>query len=145
MPQTLKGRTVAAGFARAPALVGQNPFMLAYGIDPQTGRVIDQRHDLYGQSVRGRVLLFPHGKGPTSGSMWLLETIRRGNGPAAILNRESDANVSTGLILSELLYRKKIPSLDRLRPDAFDVIRTGDVVEVDAARGHVRVWPRSRK
>ncbi len=74
--------------------------------------------------------------------MWLLETIRRGNGPAAILNRESDANVSTGLILGELLYRRKIPAMDRFTPDAFTVIRTGDVVEVDAARSRVRVWPR---
>jgi predicted aconitase with swiveling domain len=75
--------------------------------------------------------------------MWLLEAIRRGNAPAAILNSESDAVIATGLILGEVLYRKTVPAMDRLKPDAFTAIRTGDLVEVDASRSRVLVWRHS--
>lgn len=131
---------MARGLVRAKALVGHRPFMFAHGIDPRTGRVTDKRHDLYGQRIRGRVLIFPHGKGSTTGSAWLLETLRLGNGPAAVLNREMEPIVATGLMLGELLYDTQIPAVDRLVPDPIERIRSGDLVEVDGARGRVRVW-----
>jgi len=33
------------------------------GVDPETGVVIERGHELQGQSVKGRVLVFPSGKG----------------------------------------------------------------------------------
>ena len=140
MPRAFHGRTITAGFARAPALVAQQPFMFAHGMDPRTGCITDRRHELHSQSIRGRVFLFPHGKGSTTGSAWLLETLRLGNGPAAILNREMEPIIATGLILGELLYGTTIPAMDRLIPDPFPLIRSGDLVEVDGARRRVRVW-----
>lgn len=132
---------IAPGIARATALVSQQPFMFAHGVDPRTGRITDKRHDLYAESIRGRVLVFPHGKGSTTGSAWLLETLRRRNGPAALLNREMEPIVATGLLLGELLYHMRVPGLDRLTPDPLEAIRSGDLVEADARRARVRVWP----
>ena len=31
------------------------------GVDPATGNIIDQRHELYGQNIKGKVFVFPEG------------------------------------------------------------------------------------
>lgn len=79
--ETIKGRGVTPGCGEGLALVSRQPFMFAHGVDPKTGNVIDVRSDLFGKNIRNKVLVFPNGKGSTTGSAWLLETIRQGNGP----------------------------------------------------------------
>lgn len=92
------------------------------GVDPQTGVVIEPGHPLRGQSVAGRVLVFPTGKGSTVGSYTLYRLARRGLAPAGIINSRSEAIVAVGAIISE------IPMVDQI-----DIARicTGDVVEIN--------------
>lgn len=69
----------------------------------------------------------------------MLETVRCGNGPAAILNRETELIIAAGAILSEALYGKEMPVMDGLDRDPLSVIETGDWVRVDGINGIVEV------
>ena len=94
--------------------MSKEAFMFAHGVDPETGKVVDKKSDLYGKSMKNKIFIFPNGKGSTTGSTWFLETIRQGNGPAAIVNRETEIIIATGAILGLLLYGKRIVIIDKV-------------------------------
>lgn len=127
-PLILEGRVIKAGQARGVALVSLEPIGFLGGVDPDTGVVVEPGHPLAGQSVAGRVLVFPTGKGSTVGSYTLYRMVKNGVDPAAIVNAESEPIVAVGAIISG------IPMVDRI-----DIaqLSTGDVVVVQD--GVVRV------
>ncbi len=106
--QVLIGRVIKAGRGEGLALVSTEPVGFLGGVDPETGRVIEQGHSLYGQSVAGRVLVFPSGKGSTVGSYTLYRLARNGLAPAALINAQSEAIVAVGAIISG------IPMVDQI-------------------------------
>ena len=117
----LQGRTIKAGNGKGIALVSPEPIGFLGGIDPDTGTVIEKGHPLEGQSISGRVLVFPTGKGSTVGSYTMYRLAKNGLAPAAIINAQSEAIVAVGAIISS------IPMVDLI-----DVaqICTGDTVTV---------------
>jgi len=118
----MRGRLIKAGSARGVALVSPEPIGFLGGIDPDTGIVIEAAHPLEGESVAGRVLVFPTGKGSTVGSYTLYRLVRNGLGPAAIINAESEPIVAVGAIISD------IPMVDQI-----DIaqLSTGDRVIIE--------------
>ncbi len=118
----MEGRLIKKGKAEGEALVSERPPSFLGGIDPKTGEVIDRESDLCGQSVAGKVLVFPHGKGSTVGSYIILWLKKEGANPAAIINESSEPIVSVGAIISD------IPMVDKID---ISKIRTGDIVSVD--------------
>jgi predicted aconitase with swiveling domain len=64
--------------------------------------VLEPGHPLQGQSVAGKVLVFPTGKGSTVGSYTILRLARSGHAPAAIVNAESEAIVAVGAIIADI-------------------------------------------
>lgn len=118
----LRGRAISRGKARGVALVSSAPIGFLGGVDPATAIVIEPGHPLEGQSVAGKVLVFPTGKGSTVGSYTLYRLAKSGRAPLAIINARSEAIVAVGAIIAD------IPMVDGV-----DIakIKTGDVVEVD--------------
>lgn len=141
--RTLRGRGITKGSAIGEALVARKSLMFPHGVDPKTGQVVDERHELYGRNVAGKVLVHPHGRGSTSGATWFLETLRRGNGPIAIVNLETDPITAAASIMAEYFYGKIIPVVDRLDAKPIALIRSGDIVEVNADKGVVRILSRA--
>ena len=92
-----------------------------------------------GQCVKDKILIYPLGKGSTSGATWMLEAVRCGNGPKAIINKETELIIVAGAVLSEKLYGKTIPVVDRLDKDPTEAISTGDIVRVDGEKGTVEI------
>lgn len=133
------GRGVVAGVAEGTAIVSREPIVWCHGVEPHSGRVVDVRVSIRGQSIRDLIFVYPHGKGSTTSSTWMLETIRRGNGPRAIINQETEMIVATGAVLGEMLYRKQTPVVDHLDAESFAAIQTGDWVRVDGDRGLVEI------
>jgi len=126
----MKGRSISPGRAEGEAIVSPEPIGFYGGIDAQTGIVIEKGHPLEGQSVTGKVLVFPNGKGSTVGSYVIYGLKKNGVGPVAIVNRETETIVATGAILAG------IPCVDGID---IDRIRTGDRVVVNADEGTVEV------
>ncbi|MBP2665196.1 MAG: aconitase/3-isopropylmalate dehydratase, swivel [Firmicutes bacterium] len=135
----LKGRPIVGGVVEGEALVSQDPLVWSHGVYPPTGKINDVRVKLNGTSVKDKILVYPYGKGSTSTSTWMLETFRYGNGPKAILNKETEGLIAIGSILADVLYKITAPIVDRFDQDPLLVIETGDWVKVDGNKGIVEV------
>lgn len=124
MPNTtrMQGRVIRPGRAEGRAMVSPEPIGFLGGVDPATGIVVEPNHPLNGQSVAGRVLVFPTGKGSTVGSYTILRLARNGVAPLAIVNAESEAIVAVGAIIAG------IPMVDQV---PITLIQDGDLVVVD--------------
>ncbi len=126
-------RTVVAGKAWGEALVSNMALSFWGGLDPRSGRVTDIRHDLYDRSVAGKILFLPGSKGSSSSASVLLESIRVGSAPQAIVSIAAEPILATGSIIGRLLYGKTVPVVVLEEAD-FYRIRTGDLVLVRARR-----------
>lgn len=135
----VRGHGVIKGIAEGLALVSEQNLSLWGGLDPKTGLIIDRRHELYGQQVRDKVLIFPYSKGSTTGAIVLLEAVRCGNAPAAIVNVETEPILASGALMAQIFYEKKIPIVDRLDRNPVDFIRTNDYVRVDGENGVIKI------
>ena len=125
MKRELRGRVIRPGIACGTALVSREPVGFLGGVDPETGIVVESGHDLLGQCISGRILVFPTGKGSTVGSYTLYRMARAGTAPAAIINAESEAIVAVGAIIAG------IPMVDQVD---ISQIETGDRVQVSGRK-----------
>ena len=128
----IKCHRVASGRASGPALVSRQAISFLGNVNPGTGVVVDPAHELFGQSIAGKVLVFPGGKGSTVGSYVIYQLKKRGLAPAAMINLRSEPIVAVGAIISG------IPLVDRV-PEWVLQIVSGTLVEVDADGGRVMV------
>jgi predicted aconitase with swiveling domain len=129
----IKCHRVASGRASGPALVSRQAISFLGNVNPGTGVVVDPAHELFGQSIAGKVLVFPGGKGSTVGSYVIYQLKKRGLAPAAMINLRSEPIVAVGAIISG------IPLVDRV-PEWILQIGSGTLVEVDADGGRVMVY-----
>lgn len=79
------------------------------GVDPETGRIIDVSHPQRGQSMAGRIVVMPHGKGSSGASSVLAEPIRGDMAPAGLVLKAKDCILLTGAIVGSQLYGKACP------------------------------------
>jgi predicted aconitase with swiveling domain len=137
--KTLKGKGITDGKNAGPALVTGQMFGFFGGVDPSSGIIVDPRHELCGQNIKGKVFVFPEGRGSTVGAAVILELVRCGNAPVAIINRKTEGILAAGGILADKFYNVVLPIVDDLDGDPITEIKTGDWVEVDATSGTVIV------
>jgi predicted aconitase with swiveling domain len=124
------GRTVYPGKAEGKALVTSMGLSFFGGVDPESGVVVEKGHHLEGQSISGKVLVFPFGKGSTVGSYALYRLKRSGKAPVAIVNAECGTIVAVGCIIAE------IPCIDQI---PIGQLETGMRVLVDGDQATVEI------
>ena len=130
MAVILKGRGISRGIGSGDLLVSPEPISFLSGVDPETGTVVEHGHPLEGQSLAGRVLAFPYGKGSTVGS-YVIYALKQNNlAPAAIINTEAEPIIAVGAIMAG------IPMVDRLPPE-FSRLPPGTRLTVNGDTGEV--------
>ena len=134
-----QGRGLVSGVATGEALVSTKAFTFAHGVEPATGVVTDIRSDIRGASVRGKILCYPWGKGSTTASAWFLETVWRGNSPAALVPVGVDSSAVIGSVLAAVVYGKGIPVLSNVPVKWFSGLSPHAILSVDGAKGEVRL------
>jgi predicted aconitase with swiveling domain len=122
-------RVLVAGQGRGRALVLPEPLSLWGGLDPENGEIIDRRHARSGEIVSGRVLVLPGGRGSSSASSILLEAVRAGTAPAAIITSRADEILALGAAVALEIYGQALPVVV-LAAEAYDLIQEGDCVHV---------------
>jgi len=105
----LQGRIIFSGTAQGEALITSQAISFFGGIDPETGFVVERGHELEGQCIAGRVLVFPTGKGSTVGSYTLYRLKHNGHAPLAILNAECETITAVGCIIAEIVCVDQLP------------------------------------
>ncbi len=130
MEKVLKARCIVEGEAKGEAIVTKEGISFMGTVNPKTGVIIERKHELEGECLKGKILVYPKGKGSTGGSYMLYDVVKNGVGPAAIINVEAESVAVIGAIVAEL------PMVDQVD---ISQIKTGDYVEVDATNGVIRV------
>jgi len=126
----LEGRRIYKGIAEGEAIVTKDGISFYGGVDPDTGKVVEVGHELEGQSITGKILVFPTGKGSTVGSYTMYRMVKNNTSPAAIVNKQIDTIIAVGCIISE------IPCVDKID---ISNIKTGQKLVVNGSEGTVEV------
>ena len=125
-----QGRIINPGKATGEALVTTQAISFFGGVDPETGLIVEDGHELQGKSLTGKILVFPTGKGSTVGSYTLYRLCHNGYAPAAIINTECETIIAVGCIISEIACVDRIP---------IEHLQSGMLLSVDADQGWVSV------
>jgi predicted aconitase with swiveling domain len=129
-PMAWQGRSIYKGQAKGEALVTRMGISFFGGVDPENGMVVERGHELEGQSIAGKVLIFPTGKGSTVGSYTLYRLKMGGKAPLAIVNAECETITAVGCIMAE------IPCVDQI---PIEQLRTGENLVVNGELGTVTI------
>ena len=124
----LKGRVIVPGRAEGDILYTDYPITFYGGIDMKTGEIIQTDHPLKGESIAGKILVFPYGVGSTVGSYVIYGLKKYGKAPLAMVLQEIDTVVATGVILAG------IPTVDRI-----DIEKLRDVRRIKVEDGIIEV------
>jgi len=130
--RVITGRAIVAGEADAEALVTHDALSFWGGYDFHTGEIIDKHHPLAGVRASGRILAVPFSKGSSTTTAVLLEAVRAGTAPAAILTTGTDAFFALASIVADVMYGKSFPVI-ALEPADFATLRTGEHLSIEAS------------
>ena len=115
MERVIWGKVVIPGQAQGVALVSNDPLSFWGGYDWQTGEITDRRHPLSGSIAAGRALCLPFTRGSSTTTAVLLEAVRNGTAPAAILTTGTDFFFALASVVADELYTRPIPHRARSR------------------------------
>lgn len=132
-----QGRAILSGYVEGEVLVSTEPLSFWGGYDYQTGMIIDQRHPLAGQSAAGQILAVPFTRGSSTTTSVLLEAVRAGTAPAAIITTAPDSFFALASIVADAMYARPIP-LVVLDSQDFIRLQTGQRIKI-SAKGEVEV------
>ncbi len=132
MRHTVKGRGIVKGEVSGEALVCRKAFSFLGDVDMDTGVIIAKGHEHEGESIAGKVLVYPETKGSSGGCVVLMVLAKQGRQPAAIvLEKPADTNIVEGAILAEVALVCEPDG------DVIATLKSGARVFVDGARGTI--------
>jgi uncharacterized protein len=121
---------LVAGVASGRLIVLTEPLSLWGGLDPASGVIIDIHHPQQGVRVGGCILLMPGGRGSSSSSSVLVEAVRQGTNPSAMLLLREDPILIVGAIVARMLYRTTVP-VALVHSSILNHASTGDFVRIE--------------
>ncbi len=128
-------RSIGKVSIEGQAVVSATPITFLGFIDAASGDVTDPDSPICGQSVAGRVFVFPRGIGSTVGPYVLVNLARNGKAPLAMINRESDQGTVAGASVAG------IPLAYDFDADPLEQITHGSQVRltIDAGRAELEI------
>lgn len=133
---TLKGRGASKGVAEGEALLTHDAISFLSDISITEGIITNPQSKCKGQSVSGKILIFPTGRGSTADPYGFYMLKKAGKAPKGVVNIEANPTTVAGAIISNT------PMVYKLDKNPIDIIETGDHVLVDGNEGVVIVTKR---
>jgi predicted aconitase with swiveling domain len=103
---------VIAGDLCAELVYSNDPISFVGGVNIRTGDVSDYRHSSYKLNITGKAFAFPYGKGSSGAGLVLMEMMRIGTAPAALINIRTDPVVLTGPLICKHFYNQLLPVIN---------------------------------
>jgi len=132
-PKIIRCRKISKGCASGEILLTKDPISFLGGVNPDTGIVIDSKHELYGKNIGGKVLVIPSGKGSTVGSYVMYQMAKNMTAPIAVIAIEAEPIIATGAIMAG------IPMVDQPEEEIFGILHNNQIVEVNADSGYLKI------
>jgi len=127
---TITGKPFISGSASGAALVSHEPLSFWGGYDWKSGEIIDRRHPLSGSIAKGKILAIPFTRGSSTTTAVLLESIRAGTAPNAIITTATDFFFALASVVADELYANPLPLIAVSKSD-FAKLRTDDHIQID--------------
>jgi predicted aconitase with swiveling domain len=127
---TIQGKPFIAGSASGVALVSKEPLSFWGGYDWKTGEIIDRRHPLSGSIAKGKILAIPFTRGSSTTTAVLIEAIRAGTAPNAIITTATDFFFALASVVADELYSNPLPLVAVAESD-FARLQSGDEIRID--------------
>lgn len=115
------------------AFVTDTPITLLGFVNRVTGEIEEEGHPANGQSLAGKIAVFPKGSGSTVAPYVLLELFYRGNAPIAIVNTDIDQQSAPACSLEAIPYAYDFDK------DVIANINHGDQIELRRSNKRVTV------
>src|SRR4030042_5908625 len=127
----LKGKKIYGGNVEGEIMVQKENFAFDGDVNPETG-VINVGTNA-GKSFKGKIFVFPKGKGSTIAPYVAFNCVENGVAPKAILCQKADGVIVLVGIMA------KIPMVDQFEKNILELVQTGDYVKVDADKGIIDI------
>lgn len=131
MDNVIQGRVLVEGEAAGLALWSDEPLSFWGGYDQNTGEIIDRRHPLSGKIGTNRIIAIPHTKGSSTTTAVLLESVRQGKAPAAIITTGVASFLALASIVADELYGRNFPVV-MIDEEDFARIESGQWISINA-------------
>lgn len=136
---SFKCHKLSGGLGRGKALISAQDICF-YQAEPDTGEIFEKGHDLQGQSVARKVVIFRGGKGSSVVQGQGLHQLQKmGTAPAAMVIQDPDNVLVAGAVIW------KIPLVDRVNKRFYEYVKNGCEVEVDADKGLITLMVESSR
>jgi predicted aconitase with swiveling domain len=130
--KSINARGIVKLIATGKAFVCHSAFSFLGDVDMDTGEIIAKGHEREGESIAGRVMIYPETKGSSGGCVVLMSLAKMGKQPAAIvLSKPADTNIVEGAIIAGVAL------VCEPEEDLLNSIPHGAEVTVDAKSGKV--------
>ena len=123
-------KVIVRGKTRGIVLVSKNPINFLGGVDKKTGRIRDEKHDLFGKLLANKILVFPYGVGSSVGAYTIYSLKYNKCAPVAMICLKADLTTASGCAISNipLLVAEK---------EEYESLKDGQEVLVDAMEGKI--------
>ncbi|HEX9678975.1 aconitase X swivel domain-containing protein [Nitrososphaera sp.] len=124
-------RKIVGGVGEGRALVSSQPINFLAMVDANTGKITDEKHELFGRSLKDVVLVFPNAVGSSVGAYAFYSLRESGSAPAAIVCSRADITTASGCAIAS------IPAVDLPEKKPLSSIAQGARVRVNADKGTI--------
>ena len=134
MKQVLKGKSIKKlGTVEGEALVTTDLMAFWGGTDWETGDIVEVGHEAKGKNMKGKILVFPTGKGGAGDTFGYYYLARSGKAPKALIcNRAQNTTIAGALLVDT-------PMIYGFKEDVVKIIKSGDRVRVNSDDGEIEI------
>lgn len=135
----IKCKSVISGLGRLKLVASDESFSFVGGVNIQTGEITDYRHANYQENIKGKAFAFPFGRGSSGAGLVLMEMLRIGTAPAALINIHTDPVILTGPLICKHFYNQILPVIN-LRGEDFEKLKGAEEIELCEDGEHMIVY-----
>ena len=95
-------KVIVRGKTKGTILVSKNPINFLGGVDKKTGRIRDEKHDLFGKMLANKILVFPYGVGSSVGAYTIYSLKYNKCAPVAMICLKADLTTASGCAISNI-------------------------------------------
>ena len=95
-------KVLVSGKVIGSILKSKKPINFLGTVDKKNGVISDKNHDLFGKSIKDKILVFPSGVGSSVGAYTIYSIKSNNSAPLAMICQKADLTVATGCALANI-------------------------------------------
>ena len=95
-------KILVKGKAKGKILKSKKPINFLGTVDKKTGVISEENHDLFNESIKDSILVFPFGIGSSVGAYTIYSIKSNNSAPLAMICEKVDLTVATGCALANI-------------------------------------------